>query len=279
MNSLIIMAGGASSRMKRSLHKTELTEDQKNLAQKAHKSLIPLGKAKKPLLFHLISNSVAAGFTDIYLVTSPDNEAFQTLVGTLKKNNSFAGARVHFSIQYIKKGYEKPMGTADAIEQTLVQYPELLECTFTICNGDNLYSKEVFQKLLQPRERPNALISYARSGLRFADERISKFAVIDIDADGYLNKIIEKPDPETVEMFRDSSGEIGVSMNIFSFFGKQLYPYLKDCKMHPIRNEKELPEAIKMLNQKEPKQIQCFRIKEHILDLTSAEDIASFESL
>ena len=49
--------------------------------------------------------------------------------------------------------------------------------------------------------------------------------------------------------------------------------------MHPIRNEKELPEAIKMLNQKEPKQIQCFRIKEHILDLTSAEDIASFESL
>ena len=118
MNSLIIMAGGASSRMKRSLHKTELTEDQKNLAQKAHKSLIPLGKAKKPLLFHLISNSVAAGFTDIYLVTSPDNEAFQTLVGTLKKNNSFAGARVHFSIQYIKKGYEKPLGTADAFEQT-----------------------------------------------------------------------------------------------------------------------------------------------------------------
>ena len=31
----------------------------------------------------------------------------------------------------------------------------------------------------------------------------SKFAVIDIDAEGYLNKIIEKPDPETVEMFRD----------------------------------------------------------------------------
>ena len=50
MSSLIIMAGGASSRMKRSLHQTQLTEDQKNLAQKAHKSLIPLGKEKNPLL-------------------------------------------------------------------------------------------------------------------------------------------------------------------------------------------------------------------------------------
>ena len=273
------MAGGASSRMKRSLSQSNLTQDEKNLAGKVHKSLIPLGKEKKPLLFYLISNAVAAGVTDIYLITSSENEPFQKLVGTSKINNSFAGAKVHFAIQYLKKGNIKPLGTADAVEQTLVQYPELIEQTFIICNGDNLYSKAAFKNLLKPRKVTNALISYARSGLRFKDERIEKFAVMDVDSLGYLKKIIEKPDPKTVEKYRDTTGEIRVSMNIFSFSGKQLNTYLKNCPIHPERNEKELPEAIRLLNIKEPNQIMCFGMKEHILDLTSAEDIGSFDVL
>ena len=61
MNSLLIMAGGASSRMKKSLENSSLSSDQKEVAQRVHKSLIPLGKTQKPLLFHLISNAVAAG--------------------------------------------------------------------------------------------------------------------------------------------------------------------------------------------------------------------------
>ena len=279
MKSLLIMAGGASSRMKRSLSQSNLTQDEKNLAGKVHKSLIPLGKEKKPLLFYLISNAVSVGVTDIYLITSSENEAFQKLVGTSKINNSFAGAKVHFAIQYLKKGHIKPLGTADAVEQTLVQYPELIEQTFIICNGDNLYSKAAFKNLLKPRQVTNALISYARSGLRFKDERIEKFAVMEVDSLGYLKKIIEKPDPNTVEKYRDKSGEIRVSMNIFSFNGTQLNPYLKNCPIHPERNEKELPEAIRLLNVKEPNQIKCFGMKEHILDLTSAEDIGSFDVL
>ena len=115
--------------------------------------------------------------------------------------------------------------------------------------------------------------------LEFKDERIEKFAVMDIDSSGYLKKIMEKPDPKIVEKYRDTTGEIRVSMNIFSFNGKQLNPYLKDCPIHPDRQEKELPEAIKLLNNNEPNQIMCFGMKEHILDLTSAEDIASFDSL
>jgi len=115
MKSLLIMAGGASSRMKRSLSQSNLSQDEKNFAGKVHKSLIPLGKEKKPLLFYLISNAVSVGVTDIYLITNSENEAFQKLVGTSKINNSFAGAKVHFAIQYLKKGYIKPLGTADAV--------------------------------------------------------------------------------------------------------------------------------------------------------------------
>ena len=279
MKNVIIMAGGASSRMKRSLSQSQLSEDEKNLAEKVHKSLIPLGKSKKPLLFYLVSNAVAAGIRKIYLVTSPENVAFKRWLETWQKNNSFKGIKIQIAIQYLKKGYEKPLGTADAIEQTVDQYPELLNTTFIVCNGDNLYSKEAFQQLIKPRSAPHALISYARSGLKFDDERIKKFAVMDINDLGYLNRIIEKPNSETVERCRDASGEIRVSMNMFSFFGQKLYPYLKNCIIHPIRKEKELPEAIRLMNEVDSNQIICYSRKENILDLTSAEDIASFNLL
>jgi len=279
MNALLIMAGGASSRMKRSIHNSTLTKEQKEKALHVHKSLIPLGKEQKPLLYHLISNAVAAGYTDVFLITSPQNQAFKDYVGTGQTENVYAGAKIHFAIQQLKEGHEKPLGTADAVLQALDQYPELLEQTFAVCNGDNLYSKEAFKILLDQRKAPHALISYARSGLQFSNERIQKFAVLDIDDEGFLNDIIEKPDSSTVEQYKDNTGEIFVSMNIFSFLGNALYPFLESCPIHPERKEKELPEALRRLTAKTPKQIQCFGRKEHLLDLTAAEDIQSFNTL
>ena len=142
-----------------------------------------------------------------------------------------------------------------------------------------MYSKEAFQQLIKPRSAPHALISYARSGLKFDNERIKKFAVMDINDLGYLNRIIEKPNSETVERCRDASGEIRISMNIFSFYGQKLYPHLKNCSIHPIRKEKELPEAVRLMNKAHSNQIICYSINENILDLTSAEDISSFDYL
>ena len=56
-NSLLIMAGGASSRMKKSLASTSLETEVRNKAQKLHKSLIPLGPKGEPLLYYLIKNA------------------------------------------------------------------------------------------------------------------------------------------------------------------------------------------------------------------------------
>ena len=69
--SLLIMVGGASSRMKRSLKNSSITEELKKQAQAVHKSLIPLGVNQHHLLYYLINNAVAVGYTNIYLITSP----------------------------------------------------------------------------------------------------------------------------------------------------------------------------------------------------------------
>lgn len=276
---LIIMAGGASSRMKRTLEEVSLSETTLEVAQQTHKSLIPLGQSGKPLLFYLIRNAAKAAYRDIYIITSPKNEAFKRMIGDKNQDNDYAGVKVHFVVQHTPLDREKPLGTADALLQAMDQYPELKTAYFTVCNGDNLYSVKALRLLNDQREVPNALISYSRSGLQFDDERISKFAVMEISQKGNLITIIEKPDPAIVEKYRDTSGEIRVSMNIFSFYGKAIYAQLEKCPIHPERNEKELPEAVRRLVIEYPNSVQCFPLSEHLPDLTAAQDIALFENI
>jgi len=279
INTLIIMAGGASSRMKRSIENVKLSKNEKSVALKAHKSLIPLGLKKKPLLFHLISNAVQAGYKEIYLITSPENKAFKAEVGVKSQNNYYAGAEVHYAIQSIPKGRKKPLGTADAILQAMDQYPNLKRIRFSLCNGDNLYSTHALQLLRKKRKTPHATIGFARTGMRFSNERISKFAIMAFDSQGYLEQIIEKPDPKIIETFQDELGETRLSMNIFSFEGELIYPYLKNCPINLERGEKELPEAVRKMIQDFPKQLYCFPLSEHLPDLTSADDINAFSLL
>ena len=49
---LVIMAGGASSRMKKSLANVNLSKETKSIAKHSHKSLIPLGEQNRPLLYY-----------------------------------------------------------------------------------------------------------------------------------------------------------------------------------------------------------------------------------
>ena len=273
--SLLILAGGASSRMKRSLDSVKLSADTKNIALKVHKSLIPLGKTEKPLLYYLLKNAKAAGYQKIYLITSPENEAFHDFIDS----NGSENLPLNFALQYLHEGRKKPLGTADALAQAMAQYPELKSNSFTICNGDNLYSVKALLLLRENREAPHALISYSRSGLQFPDERISKFAVMAIDKENYLENIIEKPEPEVVEKYRDVDGEIRVSMNVFSFDGASIDQYIRDCPIHPLRQEKELPEAVRNFVKDHPKQFITIPVSEHLPDLTAADDIEDFAKL
>ena len=272
--SLVIMVGGASSRMKRSL---KAKTDQKGVMDNIpHKSLIPVGKNSRPFLYYLVRNAVDAGYTKLYLITSPENDVFQNMIDN---GGLPSGMDVFLAIQNVPEGRAKPLGTADALQQCLDQYPELKQTTFTVCNGDNLYSVGALKDLKSARKAPHALISYGSSGFEYTEERIAKFAVMDISDDGFLQQIIEKPNVEDVPKYRDESGELRVSMNIFSFSGKEIYPYLKNCPIDPVRDEKELPKAVAILVEEHSQSVLCIPRSEHIPDLTDANDIQLFKNL
>ena len=207
--------------------------------------------------------------------TSPENEAFHDFVDS----NASQYLPLNFVLQYLPEGRKKPLGTADALAQAMAQYPELKSNSFTICNGDNLYSVKALSLLRENREAPHALISYSRSGLQFPDQRISKFAVMAIDKENYLENIIEKPEPQVLEKYRDVYGEIRVSMNVFSFDGASIDQYIRDCPIHPLRQEKELPEAVRNFVKDHPKQFITIPVSEHLPDLTAADDLEDFAKL
>lgn len=271
-NTLVILAAGASSRMKHSLK-----NDKEILSTFSSKALLPLGDKSEPAITYLIRNAKKAGLERILLVVPEKSEPFRSYFGKKDDENDFEGTRLGYVIQDIPCGRKKPLGTADALKQTLDQYPKLLTESFLVCNGDNLYSIEALRQLSQSHY-PNALVGYDRDGLDFPLDRIKSFALLKLDETNKLISIIEKPTREQTLHFQQSNNQLVVSMNIWKFHGGSLYPFLKNCPTHPTRNEKELPTAVLNMITSGNKVVQMIPLKEHVPDLTSVEDIEKVEA-
>tara|TARA_B100001057_G_C22833515_1_gene944372 strand:+ start:176 stop:1045 length:870 start_codon:yes stop_codon:yes gene_type:complete len=272
---LVILAGGASSRLKKSLSDINLDKNITDIAKSSHKTLIPLGDDKRPLLYFILQNALSVGVKDVFLITSPENSAFKRFIETKVFKEKFSEININFAIQYKPEDREKPLGTSDALMQAMDQYELLKINSFVIINGDNLYSVESLNSLYELDEKQHALISYDRDALNFPHERLTKFALINVNENNQLIDIIEKPPMEEIDNFRDKLNKIRVSMNIFKFFGPTIYPFMKNCPLHPERKEKEIPEAVRNYIKDFPNSFDALPFFEHIPDLTSAKDILS----
>ena len=270
---LVILAGGVSSRMKQSLGTGSLTEQELNNANTRSKALLGFGKKKRPILDFLMLNAEQAGYKNIFLIISEKGALFKEYYGKKLTNNAFKGLSISYATQYIPKDRIKPFGTADALFQALKQFPVLQEEAFTVCNSDNLYSVEALRDLLECKDS-NAFINYDRDGLLFPMEKIERFALTLVDSKAHLTAIVEKPSKDKVDIYKDAKGKFRVSMNIFKFNGNEIYPFLKNCPVDPIRNEKELPTATLTMIKESEFYIKGIPFKEHVPDLTSKEDIA-----
>ncbi len=265
-NRLVILAGGASSRMKNSKTEGELDANQIEQANQRSKGLIEIDDSGRSLLDYLLQNAHIAGYKTVYIITGKDSSLFRARY----KNHD--ELEIKFATQYIPKDRVKPLGTADAVFQTLEQYPELKENQFSVCNSDNLYSVNALEVLLNIKSK-HGCIAYDRAHLEFPIDRISKFAVMQFDNDYNLIDIIEKPNPDKVENNKDINGKVRVSMNIFAFDGAMSFSFFKNCPIHPERNEKEIPTVISNMLKTHPKSMLGIPLAEHVPDLTSKNDI------
>jgi len=276
-DSLVILAGGASSRMKKEAITNDLSPEEIAQANERSKGLIGVGTSGRPLLDYLLWNAKKAGYKNIYIIIGEQGELFKEFYGSKMKDNDFHGLNISFAIQYIPEGRVKPFGTADALFQAVEQYPELNSQFYSVCNSDNLYSAEAL-RALRETESPNAFISYDRDAMDFPLERISRFAIAKLDANNQILDILEKPTEEDLEQYKDAEGKIRVSMNAFKFNGDTLYKHLKNCPVNPERDEKELPTVLLNSVKENPNTTVGIPFSEHVPDLTAKEDIADVKT-
>lgn len=276
-DNLIILAGGASSRMKKQVTVANLSEEEIAQANERSKGLIGVGPNGRPLLDFLLLNAKKAGYKNIYIIIGEQGDLFKEFYGSKNSNNDFNGLTISFATQYIPEGRIKPFGTADALLQATEQYPELNSQEYTVCNSDNLYSTEALYAL-RKTSSPNAFISYNRDALEFPLERISRFAIAKLSENNQLLDILEKPTTDVLESYKDTEGKLRVSMNAFKFNGALFYPYLKNCPVHPERDEKELPTVLLNALKEHPDTTLGIPFSEHVPDLTAKEDIAEVKA-
>ena len=108
-------------------------------------------------------------------------------------------------------------------------------------NSDNLYPAPVLRALVE-LDGPG-LPAYERDTLvhdsGFPPDRVAAFAAIEVDRDGYLTRIVEKPGRE----YYDAAGPAAlISMNVWRF-DHRIFDACRDVPLSK-RGEYELPEAV-----------------------------------
>ena len=273
---ILILAGGISSRMKRSAsaaHAIEaaLVDD----AVHKSKSMIGLGAAHRPFLDYLLMNIEASRYHDVVLLIGEADHSVKDYYESSNTKNVFPGLSISFVVQPIPEGRSKPLGTADAVTRALDATPRWKGTRFTVCNSDNLYSQRALTLLRESPHR-NAAIAYDRAALGFAPERIAQFGIMKTDDEDYLVDILEKPTADELREagIRDTPA---VSMNVFRFTYEDILPFVRDTPLHPVRKERELPVAVRALVRDNPRSVKTFRLAEAVPDLTTVEDIPAVQ--
>ena len=271
-NTIVVLAAGMSSRMKKSTD-SSIGLTKADEANKKSKSLITFGN--KPFIYFLLENIVDAGFQNVIMVVGQDYEDFKN---EMDKFLNISKINIEYAIQSIPENRVKPFGTADAVYQTMDQIVKLKNQSFCVCNSDNLYSTKSL-KLIRENSYDNAVLAYDRDSLNFPKDRVSSFSILMTNSEFNLVNFIEKPTQEQVEQNLDDNGKIRVSMNIFKFDGSQAFEFIKSCPVNPLRNEKELPSAIVNMISHDSLYMKGIPIAEHVPDLTSKSDIQIIQKL
>lgn len=268
---VIILAGGASSRMKRS---SEVAVDSAlaKEAQNKTKAMIGVGDHARPFLDYLLYNIQQSGYEYVLIVVGENDSSVREFYDQKENAKQFPSLHISYVNQNVPPGRDKPLGTADALLQALHQTPSWDGQRFTVCNSDNLYSPTALRLLLED-SHPNAMIDYDRAALQFNEARVAQFSVVVKDEEGFLRDIVEKPSSDEINRAKDAKGRIGVSMNIWRFTYENILPFLEKIPLHPVRKEKELPVAVKMMITRQPRSVFTIPLSEDVVDLTSLDDI------
>ena len=250
----VVLARGLGTRMRAIDPNARLTAEQTRAAEDGSKAMMPLHG--RPFLDYVLSTLADAGIDHVGLVVAPDYAPVSDYYERIAPPR-----RVH--VDYVVQ--PEPLGTADAIvaaERWCGQAP------FLALNSDNLYPPSALRALAEIGEP--GVAAFLRDELtatsNIGPDRIRRFALLDVDAAGYVTHVVEKPehDPETPL----------VSMNLWRF-DSRIFEACRDVP-RSARGEYELPGAVAVAIDRGVR-FRAVPSRGPVLDLSTRADAAEVE--
>jgi glucose-1-phosphate thymidylyltransferase len=236
---------------------TPLSAEQVAAASSGAKGAMPVGVSGRPFLDYILTAIADAGFTDVCLVVGQHDDVIRARYGESRR---FTRLRVSFAVQ------PAPIGTADAL---LASEEFVAGEQFVVLNSDNYYPIDGL-RMLREADGP-AMLAFSRRGLlrdgQIQPERLARYAALEIDADGYLTNVVEKPADATLVEREDAA----ISMNVWRF-SSEIFRACRDVQPSP-RGELELPMAVALAIRVLGMRVRAIRIDAPVLDLSHRADI------
>ncbi len=254
MNLAVVLARGLGTRMREADPTVKLADSQAAVANRGLKAMIPFGR---PFLDYVLGAIANAGFERVCLVIGPEHNVIRDYYGALPMRR----LQIEFAIQ------GEPRGTADAVaaaEQFAGTQP------FLVLNSDNYYPSEALAALAAASGPamavfdPDAMLI----GSNIPAERLNKFAVIEVDGEGCLKRIIEKPSEAAL---RAMPRPLGISMNCWRF-GPAIFEACRSIGPSE-RGEFEITDAVQYAIDQMRERFSVYRCQSPVLDLSSRGDI------
>ena len=260
-NPVIILAAGASSRMKRVEGVSSATVLE---VVSRPKAMLRVGPNNTPFLDLLIRYLKDEGSNTVVIVIGETDGVTKDYFS----NNPIDGVSIRYVVQTIPKGRVKPLGTSQAVALVLEENLDLKSHSVSVCNGDNMPPKGAMSAIFKEE---CAMLAFNASNLGLPNDRVSAFAVVSVTDDGMLSEIVEKPAPNIVSDYIDDNGVLRISMNIFKLPYLEFYRAVMNCPMSK-RGEKELPIAVGIWNSQEDSKMTAIPFSGEFLDLTYPSD-------
>ncbi len=251
----VILARGLGTRMRKADDSADLDDKQSAIADTGVKALIPIDR---PFLDYVLSVLAQSGYTQVCLVIGPEHAEVRRYYSQLRTDL----LTISFAVQ------EKPLGTADAVAAAEAFAGR--DC-FLMINSDNYYPQEACREL-RILNAPGAAVFERDSMIAQSNipaDRVVKFAAVKVDPSGHLQRVIEKPDEQTLKSL---GSEVYLSMNCW-MFGPKIFQACRAIKPSP-RGELEITDAVQYAIEHLEERFSILKFRSAVLDLSCRSDIA-----
>ena len=261
----IILAAGLGTRMRKSASGQSdsgqaLSDQQSAVAAKGIKAMIPIDR---PFLDYSLSSLADAGFRSICLVIGTDHDQVRDYYSRVVCDR----IKIDFAVQ------SQPLGTAHALASA-TEFAG--DDAVLVLNGDNYYPVDALQSARLAEGA--ATVGFQRDSLiansNIPADRVTAYAVMQQDSEGYLKKIIEKPGADTLAPSVIHSGLPRlISMNCWRFEPA----IFESCRRigQSSRGEYEMADAVMDSIENQGQRYRVIPSDAGVLDLSHQEDIAS----